>query len=113
MKHKGKKCSGVQHFVPAPTEPPVKILPGGTFKVPSGQGTLSTKVPMPSEDFYSPGRACPGVSAFGQNVRVVAEGSVDLRHLRKERDNIKSGSKGGELKEDIARSQVTKSKVSC
>eukprot|EP00613_Pedinella_sp_CCMP2098_P039155 CAMPEP_0171783148 /NCGR_PEP_ID=MMETSP0991-20121206/61303_1 /TAXON_ID=483369 /ORGANISM="non described non described, Strain CCMP2098" /LENGTH=94 /DNA_ID=CAMNT_0012391195 /DNA_START=677 /DNA_END=962 /DNA_ORIENTATION=+ len=94
MKHKGKKCSGVQHFVPAPTEPPVKILP-------------------PVEDFYSPGRACPGVSAFGQNVRVVAEGSVDLRHLRKERDNIKSGSKGGELKEDIARSQVTKSKVSC
>jgi len=34
-----------------------------------------SEVPMPSEDFYSPGRAYPDVSAFGQNVRVVAAGS--------------------------------------
>jgi tripeptidyl-peptidase-1 len=37
----------------------------------------STDVTMPSESFYAPGRAYPDISAFGQNVEVIAAGKSE------------------------------------
>lgn len=37
---------------------------------------FNSGVAMPAEDFYQPGRAYPDVSAFGQNVQVIASGKV-------------------------------------